>query len=169
MVKRKPNIVTSPKRKEERMAEQNNPGYEFFRKRFETFKKLAVEMGEKKAWEKMFEGYPENHKKMMGQFIDNDTLAGGFRKAIPDFKKGGWEMEVVDISNKGMDAVIEIQKICPALYICKEYGYEKPCFLVCEMDGEATKKVFPDMKGEILCRQADGACVCVFKYERKAK
>ena len=150
------------------MADQKNPGSEIFRKRFETFKELSEEMGEEKAWDKMFEGYPEKHKKMMGQFIDNDTLANGFSKAIPAFKQGGWDMEVIDISNKGMDAVIEIQKVCPALSICREYGYEKPCFLVCKMDGEATKKAFPEMSGEILCRQADGACVCAFKYERKA-
>jgi len=150
------------------MADQKNPGSDIFRKRFETFKELSQEMGEEKAWDKMFEGYPEKHKKMMGQFIDNDTLANGFSKAIPAFKQGGWDMEVVDISNKGMDAVIEIQKVCPALSICREYGYEKPCFLVCKMDGEATKKAFPEMSGEILCRQADGACVCAFKYERKA-
>ena len=151
------------------MADQKNPGSDIFRKRFETFKELSQEMGEEKAWDKMFEGYPEKHKKMMGQFIDNDTLANGFSKAIPAFQQGGWDMEVVDISNKGMDAVIEIQKVCPALSICREYGYEKPCFLVCKMDGEATKKAFPEMSGEILCRQADGACVCAFKYERKAK
>ncbi len=149
------------------MTDRQNPGSLLFRKRFETFKKLSQEMGEQKAWDKMFEGYPEKHKQRMGQFIDNDTLANGFSKAIPEFRKGGWIMEVVDISNKGMDAVIEIQKICPALSICAEYGYEKPCFLVCEMDGAATKKAFPEMSGEILCRQADGACVCAFKYERK--
>jgi hypothetical protein len=155
--------------KEETMPEQNNPGSEIFRKRFETFNKLKKEMGEEKAWEKMFEGYPERHKKMMGQFINNDTLAGGFTKAIPQFKKAGWDMQVIDISDKGMDAVIEIQSVCPALNICKEYGHDKPCFLVCEMDGKAAKISFPDMKGDILCRQSDGACVCVFKYERKAK
>jgi hypothetical protein len=37
------------------------------------------------------------------------------------------------------------------------------------MDVEATKKAFPGTSGEILSRQADGACVCIFKYERKAK
>jgi len=151
------------------MTERENSGSEIFRKRFETFNKLSEEMGEKKAWEKMFEGYPEQHKKRMGHFIDDDTLASGFSRAIPAFKQGGWDMEVVDISNKGMDAVIEIQKVCPALGICRDYGYEQPCFLVCEMDGEATKRAFPDMHGEILCRQADGACVCAFKYERKGR
>ena len=69
------------------MPEQNNSVSEIFRKRFETFNKLTKEMGEEKAWGKMFEGYPERHKKMMGQFIDNDTLAGGFTKAIHQFKK----------------------------------------------------------------------------------
>ena len=151
------------------MKEHENRGSEIFRKRFETFNKLSEEMGKEKAWEKMFEGYPEQHKERMGHFIDNDTLASGFSKAISAFKEGGWDMEVVDISNKGMDAVIEIQKVCPALGICKDYGYEQPCFLVCEMDGEATKRAFPDMHGEILCRQVEGACVCAFKYERKKK
>lgn len=151
------------------MAERESDGRGIFRKRFATFKQLAQELGEKDAWKKMFEGYPELHKKRMGHYIDNDTLASGFSRAIPEFKKGGWDMEVVDISNRGMDAVIEIQKVCPALGVCRDYGYAKPCFLVCEMDGEATKKAFPDMQGEILCRQADGACVCAFKYERKAK
>jgi len=151
------------------MTERENSGSEIFRKRFETFNKLSEEMGKEKAWEKMFEGYPEQHKERMGHFIDNDTLASGFSKAISVFKKGGWDMDVVDISNKGMDAVIEIQKVCPALGICGDYGYEQPCFLVCDMDGEATKRAFPDMHGEILCRQVDGACVCAFKYERKKR
>ena len=151
------------------MAEESNPGHDIFRKKFETFNRLKAEMGEKKAWDKMFEGYPEKHRKAMGQFIDNDTLARGFSKAIPAFKNSGWEMEVVDVSNRGMDGVIEIQKICPALAVCNDYGYAKPCFLVCEMDGEAARIAFPEMTGEILCRQADGACVCVFKYERPAK
>ena len=48
------------------MADQKNPGSDIFRKRFETFKELSQEMGEEKAWYKMFEGYPEKHKKMMG-------------------------------------------------------------------------------------------------------
>jgi len=152
-----------------KMTERENSGSEIFRKRFETFNKLSEEMGKEKAWEKMFEGYPEQHKERMGHFIDNDTLASGFSKAISVFKKGGWDMDVVDISNKGMDAVIEIQKVCPALGICGDYGYEQPCFLVCDMDGEATKRAFPDMHGEILCRQVDGACVCAFKYERKKR
>ena len=151
------------------MTEKRSPGEEMFRKKFETYKKLSEEMGGEKAWEKMFEGYPEIHKKRMGQFIDNDTLFGGFSKAIEAFKQSGFDMEVVDISNKGMDAVIEIQKTCPSLNLSKEYGHEKPCFLVCDMDGEATKQSMPDLHGEVLCRQADGACVCAFKYERKAK
>jgi hypothetical protein len=39
------------------------------------------------------------------------------------------------------------------------------------MDVEATKTAFSDsgMKGGILARQADGDCVCIFKYERPKK
>ncbi len=151
------------------MAAQENPGMALYREKFETFKKLSAEMGAEKALEKMLEGYPEQVKKQMGQYIENDTLATGFAKAVPQFKTMGWEMEVVDISNKGMDAVIEIQKICPVLDMCKDYGLEKPCAVICDLDGRAIKQAFPDMPGQVLCRQADGACVCAFKYERKAR
>ena len=57
------------------MAERESDGRGIFRKRFATFKQLSQELGEKGAWEKMFEGYPELHKKRMGHYIDNDTLA----------------------------------------------------------------------------------------------
>jgi predicted ArsR family transcriptional regulator len=151
------------------MPNENNPGTKFFRARFERFQTLSKEIGKEKALEKIFEGYPERHKKNMGRFIDDDTLVNGFRKAISEFEKNGWEMEAVDISNNGMDAVIEIQKFCPALQLCEEFGFDKPCFLVCDLDGKASDIVFPDMKSKVLCRQADGDCVCAFKYERKAQ
>ena len=144
-------------------------GTELFRKRFEQFEKLKEEFGEEKAWEKLFEGYPERQKKNMGSFIDNNTLAEGFSLAIPSYKEFGMEMEVIDVSNHGMDAVIEIQKTCPALPFYKEYGFEKPCELICEMDGKASKIAFPELNAKFLCTQAEGACVCAFKYERKAK
>ena len=144
-------------------------GPEIFRKKFETFHKLKKELGEKGAWEKMFEGYPERQKQTMGPFIENSTLAQGFSKAIPIYKQIGMEMEIVDISNRGMDAVLEIQRVCPALSFYRDYGFDKPCELICEMDGRASHQAFPDLKGEILCTQAEGACACIFKYERKKR
>jgi predicted ArsR family transcriptional regulator len=151
------------------MAEQKVSGVEMLKKKFEQFNKLKEEIGEEKSWEKVFEGYPERQKKNMGQFIENNTLAEGFSKAIPYYKQIGMDMEVVDISNNGMDAVLEIQKTCPVMSVCKEYGFEKPCGLICELDVRATKEAFPGMKGEILSAQADGDSVCLFKYERKKK
>ena len=145
------------------------PGVEMLRKKFEQFNKLKEELGEETAWEKIFEGYPERQKKNMGQFIENNTLAEGFSKAIPYYKQIGMDMEVVDISNKEMDAVLEIQKTCPVLSVCKEYGFDKPCDLICALDVRATKEAFPGMKGAILSAQADGDSVCLFKYERKKK
>jgi len=139
------------------------------KQKFATYKKISEESGDQKAWDTCFEGYPERQKKMMGQFIDNDTLAGGFTKSIPFFKQSGMEMEVVDISNGGQDAVLEVQKVCPYLDVAKAYGFEKPCRLICEMDVAATKAVFENMKGTILSRIADGDCVCIFKYERPKK
>ena len=138
-----------------------------FRKKFAQYKKIMEEQGETKAWEKLFKGYPERQKDNLGKFIDNSTLAAGFKKGIELYKQFGMEMEVVDISNRGIDAVLEIQRICPVLTIAKEYGFSKPCHIICEMDVEATKKAFPGISGEILAKQADGACVCIFKYERR--
>ena len=151
------------------MAKPKVPGVEMLKKKFEQFKQLKEEIGEEKAWEKIFEGYPERQKKNMGQFIENNSLAEGFSKAIPYYKQIGMDMEVVDISNNGFDAVLEIQKTCPVLSVSKEYGFEKPCDLICALDVRATKEAFPGMKGEILSAQAEGDSVCLFKYERKGK
>jgi predicted ArsR family transcriptional regulator len=151
------------------MSEPKVPGVEMLKKKFEQFKQLKEEVGEEKAWEKVFEGYPERQKKNMGQFIENNTLAEGFSKAVPYYKQIGMDMEVVDISNNDMDAVLEIQKTCPVLSVSKEYGFDKPCGLICALDVRATKEAFPGMKGAILSAQADGDSVCLFKYERKKK
>jgi predicted ArsR family transcriptional regulator len=148
------------------MSKQTPKAEEMFRKKFETFRELAIAVGEEQAFEKMLEGYPERQKKQLGAFIDDRSLADGFSKAIPIFEKMGMEMGVYDISNLGVDAVIEVQKSCPVLAVCKEYGLAKPCRVICEMDAEASRRAFPGMNVEILSRQADGACVCVFKYER---
>src|SRR3989304_1190055 len=142
---------------------------ELFRKKVETYRKVMDEAGEKKAWDTLFEGYPERQKKNMGPLIENTTLAAGFSKAISLYKQIGMEMEVVDISNNNMDAVLEVQKKCPVLNMSKEYDFDKPCHIICEMDVEATKAAFPEMKGSILSRQADGDCVCLFMYERPKK
>ena len=78
-------------------------------------------------------------------------------------------MAVVDVSNAGRDAVLVIQKFCPHLQAGIEHGYPTPSHVICELDIEATRRAFPEMKGEILCRQSQGACVCVFEYERPAR
>jgi predicted ArsR family transcriptional regulator len=148
------------------MAKQPNPAEAFIRKRFETFKKLSAEMGEDKAMETMFAGYTDQLKRRMEAYIGRPTLAEGFRAAVAEFNQGGWNMEVVDISNNDMDAVLEIQKVCPVNDIHKEFGYESPCFLICAPDGPAIKEAFPELKVKTLCRQADGDCICMFKFER---
>ena len=151
------------------MAEPKVPGVEMLKRKFEQFNQLKKELGEEKSWEKIFEGYPERQRKKMGQFIDNNTLAEGFSKAIPYYKQIGMDMEVIDISNNGIDAVLEIQKTCPVLSVSKEYGFDKPCDLICALDVRATREAFPGMKGEILSAQAAGESVCLFKYEREKK
>lgn len=140
-----------------------------FRKRFIRYKKLVEEMGEPQAYEAMLEKYPQQQKALMGTFIDNASLAEGFTKAIPLLGLMGFKTEVVDISQNGIDATLEIQKVCPFLGLSQEYGFETPCRLFCEMEQEAARRAFPGLKAEILSKQAEGACVCVFKYERPAQ
>jgi predicted ArsR family transcriptional regulator len=151
------------------MSEQMQDASERFRKKFETYKELAAQFGEQAAWETLLNGYPERQKRQMGPYIDDASLAAGLRRAIPAFRKLGMEMEVVDISTPSVDAALEVQRICPVLNISTEYGFARPCRIICEMDVEATRRAFRDMSGEILCTKADGACVCVFKYERRAQ
>jgi predicted ArsR family transcriptional regulator len=139
---------------------------EMFRQKFAQFRELTTAMPEERAWEKMLEGYPERQKKHMGAFIAHATLAEGFTKALPLFTQMGMDMAVFDISTPHVDAVLEVQRTCPVLSLCQEYGLSTPCRVICELDVEATRRAFPGMQGEILSRQADGACVCVFKYER---
>jgi len=142
---------------------------ELFRKKFETYKKIMDEEGEQKAWDTLFEGYPERQKAHMGTFIDNATLAEGFAQAVPLYKQMGMDMAVIDISNDGMDAVIEVQRVCPVMELAKEFGFDKPCKVICEMDVAATIKGFGNMSGGIIASKAAGDCVCLFKYEREKK
>ena len=77
-------------------------------------------------------------------------------------------MAVLDISTEAIDAVLEIQRSCPALNhnLHAEFGFERPCELICEMDVAATEKAFPNIRGNVLARMADGHSVCLFKYQR---
>jgi predicted ArsR family transcriptional regulator len=150
---------------EETMSD--NQIMQYMRQKFATYQQVTAESGPEKARETLFVGYPERQRQMMGQFILGNTLVEGFRHAIPLFAQMGMVMDVVDLSNQGQDAVLEVQRACPFLEIAKEYGVEKPCYVVCDLDVQATQQAFPGMKGAILSRIADGECVCLFKYERE--
>jgi predicted ArsR family transcriptional regulator len=137
-----------------------------FRKRFVRYQALVEEMGEAQAYEAMLEKYPQQQKALMGTFIDNASLAKGFTQAVPLLGLMGFQTEIMDVSQPGIDATLEIQKVCPFLGLEQEYGFETPCRLFCEMEQEAARRAFPGLKAEILSKKAEGACVCVFKYER---
>lgn len=140
-----------------------------FRNRSIRYKKLVEEMGEEAAYEKMLEKYPEQQKALMGTFIDNNTLAEGFKNSIPLLRQMGFNTEIIDVSQNTVDAALEIQRVCPFLPLTREYGFENPCRLFCEMEQEAARRAFPNMKASLLSRQAVGDAVCVFKYERPAQ
>ncbi len=136
-------------------------------RKFADYRRLIEERGPEMALEDTIEESVPHQKELMTPFIGSSSLAVGFRRAIPFFEKIGMEMDVVDISGNDRDGVLEIQKYCPYLEICKEYGFETPCQVVCEIDVAAIRRAFAGMKADILARQAFGDCVCVFKYERE--
>ncbi|AGY59863.1 L-2-amino-thiazoline-4-carboxylic acid hydrolase [Gloeobacter kilaueensis] len=139
-----------------------------FKNRFKAFRTLADKIGEDAAFEKMMQGYPEQQKAFMGAFIDHTTMAAGFNEAKPVFRLMGFEMDVLDVSQGDTDAVLEIQHVCPVLSIYRDYGLSSPCLVLCEMEQEAVRRAYPQMKAAILSSKAKGDCVCVFKYERPA-
>ncbi|WP_318780822.1 helix-turn-helix domain-containing protein [Dendronalium phyllosphericum] len=162
-------LVTGNLRMEDIITIDESKAMKLFRNRFKRYKVLVEELGDEAAFEKMMEKYPQQQQALMGTFIEDNTLAQGFKKADPLLELMGFAMEIVDISQNEIDAALEIQRVCPVLAIAKEYGFDNPCRVFCEMEQEATRRAFPGMKAAILSKQAEGSCVCVFKYERPAK
>jgi uncharacterized protein YbjT (DUF2867 family) len=136
------------------------------RDRFEQFARLRAQYGTAKAIEMLREGLPERQKTLMGPFITGVSLAEGFRRSIPIFEQLGMDMEVVDLSNQGKDAVLEIQRVCPYRELAVEFGLPTPCQITCDLEVEAIQKAFPEIEGRILSKLASGDCACLFKYER---
>lgn len=159
-------LATGNLRMEDIINLDESKAINLFRKRFQKYKNLVAEKGDAAAFEQMMEKYPEQQKALMGTFIDHNTLAKGFTQAAPLLGLMGFVMDVVDVSQNGTDAALEIQRVCPVLSIAKEYGFDSPCRVFCEMEQEATRRAFPEIKAAILSKQAEGDCVCVFKYER---
>ncbi|MGK7915726.1 MAG: L-2-amino-thiazoline-4-carboxylic acid hydrolase [Prochloraceae cyanobacterium] len=142
---------------------------QLLRQRFERFAQLRAKYGTAKALEMMRDGQTERQKQLMSPFITGVSLAEGFRRSIPIFEQLGMKMEVVDISNQGKDAVLEIQRVCPYRALALEFGLATPCQITCALDVAAINQAFPEMKGKILSQLVEGDCVCIFKYERDVK
>lgn len=159
-------LVTGNLRMEDIINIDESKAMNLFRKRLQRYKSLVAEKGDAAAFEEMMAKYPEQQKALMGTFIEHNTLAQGFTQAAPLLRLMGFVMDVVDISQNGTDAALEIQRVCPFLSLAQEYGFESPCRVFCEMEQEATRRAFPGIKAAILSKQAEGDCVCVFKYER---
>lgn len=159
-------LVTGNLRMEDIINIDESKAMNLFRKRLQRYKSLVAEKGDTAAFEEMMAKYPEQQKALMGTFIEHNTLAQGFTQAAPLLRLMGFVMDVVDISQNGTDAALEIQRVCPFLSLAQEYGFESPCPVFCEMEQEATRRAFPGIKAAILSKQAEGDCVCVFKYER---
>jgi len=142
---------------------------ELFKKKFETFNELRKTMTDDEAWEKCWKATLNVSANGFAPYIENNTLAEGFRQAIPAYGEMGMVMDITDISNKDIDAVIEIQRECPYYEMAKSYGVEDPCHLLCDMDIEATIRAFPEMRAKYIARQSEGDSVCAYMYQRPAK
>lgn len=138
------------------------------RERFEQFAQLRAQYGQAGALERLRVGLPERQKQLMSPFITDVFLAAGFRRAIPIFEQLGMDMTVVDLSNQGKDAVLEIQRICPYRELAIEFGLSSPCQITCDLEVQAIQQAFPEISGRILSKLAHGDCACLFKYERSA-
>jgi uncharacterized protein YbjT (DUF2867 family)/predicted ArsR family transcriptional regulator len=138
------------------------------RARFEQFAQLRAQYGTARAIEMLREGLPEREKTLMDPLIAGVSLAEGFRRSIPIFEQLGMDMEVVDLSNQGKDAVLEIQRVCPYRELAAEFGLPTPCQITCDLEVEAIQQAFPEIKGRILSKLASGDCACLFKYERES-
>ena len=138
------------------------------RPRFEQFAQLREQYGSTRALEMLREGLPERQKKLMGPLIAGVSLAEGFRRSIPIFEQLGMDMEVVELSNQGQDAVLEIQRVCPYRELAAEFGLSTPCQITCDLEVETIQEAFPEIQGKILSKLASGDCACLFKYEREA-
>src|SRR4051794_16522775 len=140
-----------------------------FKNKLQTYLDLVETAGEDAAFEAALEGYPERQKAQIGALIDDADLAAGLTKAVPMLAAMGIEMDIVDVSNDGVDAALEILKTCPCLEASEACGLPEPTSSLCRLDVEASRRAFPGMNVSALSRRVDeGACVCVFKYERAA-
>ncbi|MGK7908429.1 MAG: NAD(P)H-binding protein [Synechococcus sp.] len=134
--------------------------------RFEQFAQLRDQYGKARALELLRKRLAERQKTLMGPLITDVSLSKGFRHAIPNFEQLGMDMEVVDLSNQVKDAVLEIQRICPYRELAAEFGLPSPCEITCDLEVEAIQQAFPEIKGQILSKLANGDSACLFKYER---
>ena len=151
------------------MSFDNSKANSLLRNRFIKYTNLAKEIGETAAFEELVEKYPETQQLLVGLFSDGNTLAKEFRKKIPLLQSVGFATEIVDVSQAGQDAALEIQRACPALSLAKEYGLETPCRVLCEMEQEAVIRAYSNIKASVMSKITAGDCVCIFKYERPAQ
>jgi predicted ArsR family transcriptional regulator len=140
-----------------------------FREKFSSYKAALDKRGPEAAWDALMEGYPERQRQNMGPFIEKMSLHQAFEQAIPIYASFGMRMTAIDISNQGLDSVLETHTVCPFTEMASELGLERPCPVVCDMDVAATDAAFDDITGKVLTRMTDGDAVCMFTYTRKAK
>lgn len=141
------------------------------REQLRRYLELRAEHGADRAREMMLEGFPERQTARLGPLMGDATLAGGLRRALPWLEMAGLVHEVVDDSGHGEDTALEITLTCTCLTAADELGIDaaKAEPLLCDLEVEATRRAFPDLRVESLCHQTNGGRVCVFRYSRTAR
>lgn len=134
--------------------------------RLARFLRLRDEIGDEAARETLLEGYPERQRANMGPLISGVPLIRGFERARPLFATMGVRQETVDTSDEHTDSVLEINVTCMCADACAAVGAPEQSPVLCELDFEATRRAFPEMRVEALRRVVEGANACIFRYSR---
>ncbi|HEY7199106.1 MAG TPA: transcriptional regulator [Candidatus Dormibacteraeota bacterium] len=138
-------------------------------RRLATYLDLRARVGPEAAMDAVLRDYTDRHRARMGPLIEGVPLVEGFARARPRFAALGFEQEVADVSTEGNDAVIEMNRECVCRVGAEACGLREPIDVLCELELEATRRAFPEMRATALHRQVHGASLCVFRYERPAR
>jgi hypothetical protein len=132
------------------------------------FLALRAEHGLDRAREIALDGLPQRQLARMGPMLANPNLAQGLAQAAPALAELGILTEFIDVSTPDEDAAVEVMLSCTCLAAAAELGQQTAEPVICDLDLEATRRAFPDLRISTLARQTDKKRICAFRFSRPA-
>jgi hypothetical protein len=132
------------------------------------FLALRAEHGPDRAREIALAGLPERQSARLGPLLQNPKLAHGLAQAAPALAEIGILTEFIDVSTADEDAAVEVMLTCTCLAAAAELGQQAAEPVICDLDVEATRRAFPDLRISTLARQTDERRICAFRLSRAA-